>query len=60
MVLWGGAVTDPEGAFFPRQMGIPRKDFVAFLWEAWYSRNKGRGRDFEEGSFPPERKNSAL
>lgn len=27
MVLWGWAVTNPEGAFFPRQMGITEEEF---------------------------------
>lgn len=51
MVLWGWAVTNPEGAFFPRQMGLNKENAVALLQKAWDS-GKEEGERFQRWGLP--------
>lgn len=57
MVLWGWAVTNSEGALFPRQMGFTKEEFYCSSPESlgFQQRGRRRGRDFEE-ACPPEQK----
>lgn len=59
-MLWGWAVTNPEGAFFPRQMGLNKEKFYFSFPESLGFRKRGEGRDSKDGACPPEQNSCAL
>lgn len=49
MVLWAWAITNPERAFFPRQMDLTKEGFFCSFPESLGFQEQGRRRDSEEG-----------